>query len=108
MRLVGVERFRRFLIRFPHAKSRFFTTSEQTYCERFRKSPEERYAARFAAKCAYRACHPGTPWLSMEVVNDPLGAPEFVVDRACKARSVSLTHEGAWAAASLLVEEARK
>ena len=106
IRLVAVDRFCRLLERFPVVKTRFFTTDEQAYCERFKKGPEERYAARFAAKCAYRSCHPSTPWLAMEVVNDALGAPNLLVRDVEAVRSISLTHEGGWAAASLLIDGA--
>ena len=106
MRLLSVERFSRFLERFPGAKKRLFTAEERRYCERFKKSPEERYAARFAAKCAYRACQPSTKWQDMEICNDALGAPTLHVRHASDVRSVSLTHEGQWALASLLVEKA--
>ncbi len=85
-------------------KTRCFTHQEQRYCERFKKAPEERYAARFAAKSAYRALRPNTKWLEMEILNDALGAPSLVVQNRDDVRSVSLTHEGEWAAASLLVE----
>ena len=104
LRLISVERFHSFLRRFPSAKVRLFTEHERKYCERFKRGPDERYAARFAAKCAYRAMRPHTRWQSMEVRNDPLGAPELWIDGETRVPSISLTHEGCWAAASLIME----
>jgi len=40
----------------------------------------------------------------MEVCNDALGAPNFFVGDREAVRSISLTHEGGWAAASLLID----
>lgn len=105
MRLVSVPRFIAFLQRRPRAKNRLFTREEIEYCERFRKAPEERYAARFAAKCAVRSKVPGLSWHDVVIDNDPLGAPSLSVSASgVNIPSVSLSHDKKWSVAALLME----
>ena len=101
-RHVAVERFSSFLNRFPHAESRLFSSAETEYCYRFKKGPEERLAARFAAKCAIRSIHSGLLWLDTEILNDPLGAPYVVArNEAVKVKTVTLSHDKKWAIAAV-------
>ena len=105
MRLVSVPRFIAFLERRPFAKNRLFTREEIEYCERFRKAPEERFAARFAAKCAVRSKMPGLSWHDVVIGNDPLGAPFISVSNSgVKIPSVSLSHDKKWSVAALLID----
>ena len=107
MRLVSVPRFVAFLERCPTAKKRLFTQTEIDYCERFRKAPEERYAARFAAKCALRSRVSGLAWHDIVIDNDALGAPSLsAVNTLVNVSSVSLSHDKVWSVAALLLEEA--
>ena len=106
MRLVSVPRFIAFLERWPEAKLRLFTSDEIRYCERFRKGSEERFAARFAAKCALRAQVPGIGWHNVVIGNDALGAPWLTFGKlSVQAPSVSLSHDKRWAVAALILNE---
>ena len=94
-----------FLERRPYAKDRLFTSDEIAYCERFRKAPEERFAARFAAKCAVRAHVAGLSWQQIVIANDALGAPFLSLsDTTVKIPSVSLSHDKKWAVAALIID----
>ena len=105
MRLVSVPRFIAFLERHPCAKSRLFTPDEISYCERFRKAPEERFAARFAAKCAVRSRFSGLAWHEIVIGNDALGAPWLTVSKpSVNVPSVSLSHDKRWAVAALIID----
>jgi phosphopantetheinyl transferase (holo-ACP synthase) len=106
MRLVSVPRFIAFLERRPGAKTRLFTSDEIRYCERFRKGPEERFAARFAAKCAVRSEVPGLGWHEILIGNDALGAPWMTFGKLnTEVPSISLSHDKRWAVAALILGE---
>jgi holo-[acyl-carrier protein] synthase len=76
---------RKVLERTPSFGTRVFTDAERDYCQR-RRHPEERYAARFAAKEAVlKAMGVGIgscPMRAIEVVSAPSGAPAIVLHDA--------------------------
>lgn len=116
--IADIERFRRITFergdRFIH---RVFTPREIDYCWRC-AHPEERFAARFAAKEAmFKALRigwqKGLTFQDVEVVNDPLGAPAVVLHgrAALLAREqgvthvhLSLSHTSAYAVAQVVAE----
>ena len=104
-RSIAVERFVATLSRYPSIKRRLFTPAECLYCERFKKGPEERFAARFAAKCAIKSVFSGLKWGDVAVLNDPLGAPFLEAPGLnLPVKSVSLSHDKNWAIAAVLME----
>ena len=105
LRLVSVPRFISFLERKPSAKRRLFTPAELEHCARFTKAPEERLAARFAAKCAVRSNVPGLCWTDVGIANDALGAPHIALPTTrFRVGSVSLSHDARWAIAAVVIE----
>jgi holo-[acyl-carrier protein] synthase len=116
--LVRVERFRRFV---REAKSalleRLFTEGERCYCLA-KRDPAPYLAARFAAKEAFLKAlglglRDGICWHDMDVVRDELGKPSFVLtgraQEICRKRGIgavhlSYSHDGDYAAASVILE----
>ena len=97
--------------------ARVFTPGERTYCEQFRDRAN-RYAARFAAKeAASKAlgAPAGISFLDVEVLREG-GAPRLVFygvaresARALQVETVhlTLTHDGGFAAAAVILEGTR-
>jgi holo-[acyl-carrier protein] synthase len=95
---------------------RWFTAREIDYCSG-KAVPSRHFAARFAAKEAVAKALPMAwdgplPWRSIEIINDPRGAPSVSLsgtlrDAAAKARvgeiRVSLSHCDEYAIACALV-----
>jgi holo-[acyl-carrier protein] synthase len=95
---------------------RWFTAREISYCSG-KAVPARHFAARFAAKEAVVKALPMTwdgplPWRSIEIVNDPRGAPSVslsgaILDAATRAGvgkiSVSVSHCDEYATAVALV-----
>ncbi len=99
---------------------RVFTEGEIAYALRAPSDTARRLAARFAAKeaalKALRARDRGVAWTSIEVVVREGGWPDLVLSsgalEAARAAgiaglSVSMTHEGEWAAAVVMAEHVR-
>jgi len=98
---------------------RLFTIHEQEYCARKARSAQH-YALRFAAKEAFlKACglglREGMTWHDVEVVNDALGKPELrlhgkaqqiFTDMDLSKTFVSLSHDGNFAVAMVVLERA--
>jgi holo-[acyl-carrier protein] synthase len=96
---------------------RVYTSSEQAYCLRKRKSAES-FAARFAAKEAGAKAlgtgiSKGVNWLEIEVTREPSGRPGLrfhgraaqIAERLGVARAaLSLTHTNELAVASVVLE----
>jgi holo-[acyl-carrier protein] synthase len=91
--LCGVERMAEALARTPGFAARVFTEAERAYCDRRRRNPAERYAARFAAKEAVlKAMGLGIGACGLreiEVVRASSGAPSV----ALHGRAVALAAE---------------
>ena len=99
---------------------RIFTSSEQAYCLRKRRSAES-LAARFAAKEAGAKAlgtgiSQGVNWLEIEVIREPGGRPGLLLHgRAAEIAAalgvarlaLSLTHTGDLAMASVVLEDGR-
>ncbi len=99
-----------------HFEARVFTPAEIAYCRR-KKDPFPHFAARFAAKEAYgKALGLGLgasgDMLEVEVVHGEGGAPaikltgrahELFLSAGAKAAALSLSHDGAYAIASVIV-----
>lgn len=97
---------------------RVYTSAEQAYCQRKRRSAES-FAARFAAKEAGAKAlgtgiSYGVRWLEIEVVREPSGRPtlEFhgraagIAARLGVARAaLSITHTADLAMASVVLED---
>ena len=95
---------------------RWFTAGEIDYCSS-KAVPSRHFAARFAAKEAVVKALPVTwdgplPWRSIEIANDPCGAPSVnlsgaILDAAARAGvgeiSVSLSHCYEYATAVALI-----
>jgi holo-[acyl-carrier protein] synthase len=108
--LVEVDRVRAILARHPSFAERVFTPEEVAYCRR-QASPEECFAARWAAREACRKALGGVRglrWHDVRVVRAPNGAPSLVVEGAGRRRmealgvsevKLALTHERRMAAA---------
>lgn len=109
--LVEINRIKTALQRTPRFQIRVFTPGEIAYCES-KANPYPSYAARFAAKEAFRKLHPiladGTRFHEVEVVLGPGGRPrisisgqaaEKVSQLAIDHIDISLTHAGLYAMA---------
>ena len=117
--LVEIDRIHRSIQRYgPRFLNRVYTPAEQAYCLRKRKSAES-FAARFAAKEAGAKALGtgisfGVSWLEFEVVRQLSGRPTLrfhgraaqIALRLGVARAaLSLTHTGALAQASVVLED---
>jgi holo-[acyl-carrier protein] synthase len=118
MDLIEVTRIARLIERHPkRATERLFTPDECAYCSGSR-TPEESYAARFAAKEALLKAlgtgwSGGVAWHDVEVVARPSGAPSIRLTGVAQATAarlgvetihVSLTHTRDLAAAYVVLE----
>ena len=115
---VDLDRFRHTLERYgTRIRKRLFTNNEQTYCEAF-SSPDEHYAARFAAKEAFlKAIGTGKTnkigWRDIEILNESSGKPtlhlhdkasEFCAALGGERLHVSLSHSRQVAVAVVVIE----
>ncbi|RNC67831.1 MAG: holo-[acyl-carrier-protein] synthase [Desulfuromonadales bacterium] len=96
---------------------RLFTPDEIEYCAAKARSSQH-YALRFAAKEAFlKACglglREGMTWHDVEIVNDSLGKPELKLhgkaqqlfaDQNLTKSFVSLSHDGVYAVAMVVLE----
>jgi holo-[acyl-carrier protein] synthase len=111
--LCEVDRMREVLARTPGFAARVFTDGERAYCDRRRRDPAERYAARFAAKEAVlKAMGLGIGACGMreiEVVRARSGAPavalhgraaELAAERGVTGWHLTLSHTATMAIAS--------
>jgi holo-[acyl-carrier protein] synthase len=119
--IVEVGRFERF-VREGNISllERLFTPAEQEYCCARRRSAQH-FALRFAAKEAFlkalgTGLREGLSWQHVEVVNDALGKPELKLEgKAAEMASengintihVSLSHDGNYAVAMVVLETSR-
>jgi holo-[acyl-carrier protein] synthase len=116
--LTEIERIERSLVRYgARFLTRIYTQAEQAYCLRKRNAAES-LAARFAAKeAAAKALgtgiSQGVSWLEIEVVRERSGRPalvfhgraqEFARRLGVARASLSLTHTGQMAMASVILE----
>jgi holo-[acyl-carrier protein] synthase len=96
--------------RFLH---RVFTPGEIAYCRR-RSSPEQSFAARFAAKEAIlkaigTGLSQGIRWTSMEIVNDKNGRPSVKLGKMIKDKIgdkkilISMSHTKEYAVAQAIL-----
>jgi holo-[acyl-carrier protein] synthase len=117
--LVEIVRIHRSIERYgPRFLNRVYTSGEQAYCLRKRKSAES-FAARFAAKEAGSKALGtgisfGVSWLELEVVRELSGRPTLrfhgraaqIAARLGVARAaLSLTHTATLAQASVVLED---
>jgi holo-[acyl-carrier protein] synthase len=117
--IVDISRFDRFVSEGNEAIfRRLFTAGEMRYC-RARKREAQHFALRFAAKEAFlKACglglREGLSWHDIEVVNDELGKPDLRLSGKAAEISrsmgvgrtfVSLSHDGGYAVAMVLLEQ---
>ncbi len=116
--IVDISRFERFVRENNEPLfKRVFTEGERAYCAARRRSAQH-YALRFAAKEAFvkalgTGIDHGISWRDMEVVNAPSGKPDLVL--AGRAEEIfrehgltriflSLSHDGSYAIASVILE----
>jgi holo-[acyl-carrier protein] synthase len=89
--LCEVDRMRVALARTPRLRDRLFTDDEQAYCD-LRSDPNERYAARFAAKEAVlKAMGLGVgacKWREIEVARVDSGAPSVLLHGGATALAI--------------------
>jgi holo-[acyl-carrier protein] synthase len=119
--LAEIERIQHSLDRFgARFLDRVYTAAEQAYCLRKRKSAES-LAARFAAKEAGAKAlgtgmSYGVTWLEIEVVREMTGRPtirfhgraaEMAERLGARRASLSITHTGNLALASVVLEDGR-
>ena len=97
-------------------RQRCFTEAEQAYAEAAGRRRAERYAVRFACKEAVLKAlgtgwRDGIAWTDIAVTHEPSGRPgvqlsgrcaEIAAGLAVRRWHVSLTHAGAYAAASVI------
>lgn len=118
--LVRISRFQAFVDAGNMALlERLFTAGERDYALA-KKSAAAHLAARFAAKEAFLKAlglglRDGLAWQDMEVVRDALGKPslrllgraaEIYSERRLTALHLSYSHEGDYATATVILEEA--
>lgn len=117
--IVAVERFQRFIDEGNSAiLERIFTEHERSVCRARKKNCAVSFAARFAAKEAFlkalgTGLREGISWQDIEVVNDVQGKPELVItgkasdyvtSRHLSRSFLSLSHDGGYAAAVVVLE----
>jgi holo-[acyl-carrier protein] synthase len=117
--IVDITRFERFVReRMDSLFQRLFTPRELEYC-RHKNKCAQHYALRFAAKEAFFKAYgtglrEGMSWRDVEVVNDELGKPELELhgkaaqifcERGLKKTFVSLSHDGAYGVALVILEK---
>ena len=115
--IIEVERVAGALTKFGmRFRNRIFTPGEQEFCEAF-KLPNERYAARWAAKeAAVKALGTGFTqgirWVDVEVVANELGQPlirlagrasEIAREQGVRSAHVSLSHNRSLATAVVVL-----
>ena len=118
--LTQISRFSRFLDQEKTAViDRLFTASEQKYAMQ-KRNPAPHLAARFATKEAFLKAlglglREGISWQDMTVVNDELGKPslelsgrarEIFEQRSLSMLHLSYSHDGDYAMATVVLEEA--
>lgn len=116
--IVDISRFEHFLREGKDAIfRRLFTAREMEYCSG-KKHSAQHFALRFAAKEAFlKACglglREGLSWQDIEVVNDHLGKPELLLagkaaeitcEKGMKKSFTSLSHDGNYAIAMVILE----
>jgi holo-[acyl-carrier protein] synthase len=117
--IVDISRFERFVAEenVPLFR-RLFTPAEIEYCSA-RKRSAQHFAIRLAAKEAFlkalgTGLREGISWQEMEVVNDHYGKPELklygraarlAADKGMTGCFLSLSHDGASAVASVILEK---
>jgi holo-[acyl-carrier protein] synthase len=116
--IVDISRFERFVAEENLALfQRLFTPVEIDYCSARKKSAQH-YAIRLAAKEALlkalgTGLRDGISWQDMEVINDHYGKPEMklsgraaqlAADKGVNGCFLSLSHDGASAVASVILE----
>ena len=95
---------------------RIFTQKEIEYCEKYKNTKYERYAARFAAKEAvYKAISPNENqngvFTEVEVINDKTGKPRVILHgELAKLISddlidISMSHEKEYAIAVCVIDD---
>ena len=89
--------------------NRIYTPREIEYCRKRKELRFPELAARFAAKEAYMKAlgtgMNGTPFNSVEVVNDPRGKPLIALKKKIKPDiHLSLTHSRNYASAVVVIE----
>lgn len=117
--IVAVARFQRFINEGNDALlQRLFTVHELAVC-RAKKESAACFAARFAAKESFlkalgTGLRDGISWLDMEVVNNSLGRPDILLSgkaaemfnaRGLRTSHLSLSHDGGYATAVVVLEE---
>ncbi|MBP1751806.1 MAG: acpS [Geobacteraceae bacterium] len=117
--IVDISRFEHFLREGKDAIfRRLFTAREMEYCSGKKRSAQH-FALRFAAKEAFlKACglglREGLSWQDIEVVNDHLGKPELrlagkaaeiTCEKGMKKSFTSLSHDGNYAIAMVILEQ---
>lgn len=110
--IVDVERLRKILTTWPRFEERVFTPLEREYAASKRR-PEQHLAARFAAKEAtFKALGSGWPSIShhdVEVISTASGPRLRITGKAAalmkkRASAVSLSHDGGFAVAQVILE----
>jgi len=118
--LTQISRFSRFVEQKKSAViDRLFTADEQAYAM-LKRNPAPHLAARFAAKEAFLKAlglglREGISWHDMTVVRDALGKPSLVLSgraleifdqRSLVSLHLSYSHDGDYAMATVVLEEA--
>ncbi len=116
--ITDITRFERFLEEGKDALiRRVFTSGEISYCS-CKKRSAQHYALRFAAKEAFfkalgLGLREGMSWHDVEVVRDELGKPDLLLrgraaeifaDKGLTRSLTSLSHDGAYAVAMVVLE----
>ncbi|MGE5417409.1 MAG: holo-ACP synthase [Acidobacteriota bacterium] len=112
--LVDIRRMKLALQRTPRFRERVFTAGEIAYCEK-KGDPYSSYAARWAAKEAFRKLHPafvrGLKFTDVEISQEPSGRPFVVASGLAASRikelrikkiDVSMSHSGNYAQAVMV------
>lgn len=106
---VPIERIEAMRDRWGHRfAARWFTETERSYCEP-RRHAAQHYAARLAAKLAFRRLAGPVRLAEVEVVRDAAGAPSLALPERFQNRGrfhLSLSHDAGVAVALVVGEEA--
>lgn len=102
--IVKIDRIEKAILRNDNFKNKIFSKKEIDYCESKIKKFES-YAARFAAKEAYFKTGGIAEYNEIEILNSENGKPELYIKNIKINGDISLSHDGDYAIAYLILFE---
>lgn len=102
--IVSISRIEKAILKNEKFKDKVFSKNEIEYCDK-KPNKYESYAARFAAKEAYLKTGNIEDLNKIEIINDKNGKPNLYVNSKKVIGDISLSHDGDYAIAYLILEK---